>query len=261
MIDIENVEREFDKYVAQFNPENGRIKLKIEHIKRVANMSREIAQNLNLSQDDIKLAETIGFFHDIGRFKQVEMYNTFSDKDSINHAELSAKLLFEDGLIEKFKIDEKYYKIIKIAVLNHNKGKIDEGLSEKELLFAKIIRDADKLDIFYTICQYDFNSVFWYEDFNCDKIGDIVMKQFMDSRYIHYSDIKCNADQIIIFYAYIYDLYFDFSLNYLKTKKYLDQFTDRVCQYFNKPEISKQVKQLLQISNSYLENAKENSQL
>ena len=32
MIEIENVKNEFEKYIKQFNPEEGRIKLKIEHI-------------------------------------------------------------------------------------------------------------------------------------------------------------------------------------------------------------------------------------
>ena len=70
MINIENANIEFNKYVSQFNPNEGRIKLKIDHIKRVAILSKKIAQNLNLGYEQIKLAELIGLFHDIGRFKQ-----------------------------------------------------------------------------------------------------------------------------------------------------------------------------------------------
>ena len=74
MIDIEKAYIEFDKYVSHFNPNNGRIKLKIDHIKRVATMSKKIAKNLNLDEEQVKLAELIGLFHDIGRFKQAELY-------------------------------------------------------------------------------------------------------------------------------------------------------------------------------------------
>jgi len=42
MIDIENAYNEFDKYTSQYNPNDGRIKLKIEHIKRVAEKSKKI---------------------------------------------------------------------------------------------------------------------------------------------------------------------------------------------------------------------------
>ena len=49
MIDIEKANIEFDKYVSQYDANVGRIKLKIDHIKRVANMSRIIAENLHLN--------------------------------------------------------------------------------------------------------------------------------------------------------------------------------------------------------------------
>ena len=130
MININNIYEKFDKYVSNYNSENGRIKLKIEHIKRVAEISRKLAKNLNLTDEQIDLAEAIGIFHDIGRFEQVRIYDTFSDKDTVNHAELGVKILFEDNLIDDFEIEEKYKKLIKIAVLNHNRDKIEDGLSE-----------------------------------------------------------------------------------------------------------------------------------
>lgn len=36
MIDIENIQKEFKKYVSNYDPNNGRISLKIAHIARVA---------------------------------------------------------------------------------------------------------------------------------------------------------------------------------------------------------------------------------
>lgn len=245
MIDIEKANIEFDKYVSQFNPEKGRIKLKIDHIKRVSIMSRKIAENLKLDDEYIKLAELIGLFHDIGRFKQAELYNTFNDRISVNHAELSVKVLCEDNLIDNFNVEDKYKKIIKIAILNHNKSKIDNNLTEEEMLFSKIIRDADKLDIYYTICKYDFESIFWYSDFDCSQISDVIMEDFITSNFVNYSNIKSNSDQIPIFYAYIYDLYFDFSLKYLKENKFLDKFTDRVYDNFTSNIVKQQVKQTI----------------
>ena len=252
MIDIKNANIEFYKYISQFNPNEGRIKLKMDHIKRVAIMSKKIAQNLHLSEEQVNLAELIGLFHDIGRFKQAKLYNTFNDRISINHAELSVKVLFDENLIDKFNVAEKYKKIIKSAVLNHNKNKIDENLSDIEMLFSKIIRDADKLDIYYTICNYDFQSVFWYSDFDCGPISDIIMDDFVKHHFVNYSYIKSNSDQIPIFYAYIFDFYFDFSLKFLKEKKYLDKFTHRIYENFTNDTVKQQVKQILGISNDFL---------
>lgn len=253
MIDIENAYNEFDKYTSQYNPNDGRIKLKIEHIKRVAEKSKKIARNLKLDEEQIKLAELIGLFHDIGRFEQARIYNTFNDRESFNHAELSVKVLFEEHLIDKFNVEEKYKKIIKLAILNHNKGKIDDNLNEEEMLYAKIIRDADKLDIYYTICEYDFESIFWYQDFSCGPISEEIMNQFAKDHFINYSCIKNNADQIPIFYAYIFDLYFDFSLKFLKEKHYLEKFTERICENFTDNVVKTQTKQILKISNEFLD--------
>ena len=252
MIDIKNANIEFDKYVSQFNPNAGRIKLKIDHIKRVAIMSKKIAQNLHLSEEQINLAELIGLFHDIGRFKQAELYNTFNDRISVNHAELSVKVLFDENLIDKFNVEEKHKKIIKLTILNHNKSKIDENLNDDEMLFAKIIRDADKLDIYYTICEYDFESIFWYSDFNCGPISDLIMNDFIKHHFVNYSNIKTNSDQIPIFYAYIFDFYFDFSLKFLKEKKYLEKFTYKIYDNFTNDIVKQQVKQILEISNEFL---------
>lgn len=252
MIDIENANVEFDKYVSQFNPNEGRIKLKIEHIKRVAKMSKKIAQNLNLNEEQIKLAELIGLFHDIGRFKQAEVYNTFNDRESVNHAELSAKVVFDENLIDHFNLEERDKRIIKIAIINHNKNKIDNNLNDEEMLFSKIIKDADKLDIYYTICEYDFQSIFWYPDFDCESINHLIMNDFINHHFVNYSYIKSNSDQIPIFYAYIFDFYFDFSLQFLREKKYLDKFTDRVYENFTNHFVKKQVKQISEICNEFL---------
>lgn len=252
MMDIDKAYIEFDKYASHFNPNNRRIKLKIDHIKRVAVISREIAQNLNLNEEQVKLAELIGLFHDIGRFKQVELYDTFSDRESINHAELSVKVLFDENLIKNFNVEEKYKKIIQKAILNHNKDKIDTGLNDDEMLFAKIIRDADKLDIYYTICEYDFQSIFWYPDFNSGPINDLIMNNFINKHFVNYSDIKSNSDQILIFYAYLFDFNFDFSLKVLREKKYLDKFTDRIYENFTNVTVKQQVGEILKISNTFL---------
>lgn len=258
MIDIENAKEVFNEYVKNFNPEDGRIKLKIEHILRVANYSKQIATNLKLNEEQIQLAELIGIFHDIGRFKQVEKYHTFSDRDSgVNHAEYSIKVLYEDNLIEKFKVDDKYNHIIKKAVLNHNKSEIETGLNEDELLFAKIIRDADKLDIItHAITEYDFESVFWYPEFNCTEINEQLIKTMFETHTLDYSKIKNNADQILSFYNMIFDLNFKASLQELLNNKALNKFTDRIYENFDSEKVKEQTKKVFEYTQKYLnENA------
>ena len=170
LIDMIEAKKAFKEYVKKYNPEDEKIKIKIAHIERVAENSKRIAENLNLSQEDIELAELIGVLHDIGRFEQVRLYHTFVDKDSINHGEYGAKVLFEDGLIRKFIKDDKFDRIIKLAIVNHNRADIEEGLTEREKLHAKIIRDADKTDIFTILISGDKKAIWEKADLSDDKI-------------------------------------------------------------------------------------------
>lgn len=255
MIDIKNVKNKFEEYVSNYNPQNERIKLKIEHIERVAKNCEIISKNLNLSKDEINLATSIGYFHDIGRFEQVRRSNTFSDRDSgINHGELSATVLFENNFIRDFILNDTYDKIIKTAIINHNKPHIENGLSEKELLFSKIIRDADKLDIFYTSSneRYSKESIFWYDNFDCNEINKEMMEDFENEHFAYYSKIKTNADLLICFYAYIFNLNFPISLKILYDNKYLEKLTIRAKKIFNSKIIHSQLDKLLTICYEYL---------
>ena len=116
MIDIENAKKVFNEYVKNFNPEDGRIKLKIEHILRVANYSKQIATNLKLNEEQIQLATLIGLLHDIGRFKQYTEIGLGDNLEGFDHGDYGAKVLFEEGLIRKFIETNKYDEIIKKSI-------------------------------------------------------------------------------------------------------------------------------------------------
>lgn len=101
-IDRKKVEAAFKEYTGHYNISDEKIKLKVDHTYRVAALSERIANSLGLSEKDVELAWLIGMLHDIGRFEQLKNFGTFSDADSIDHAKYGVKILFEDGLIEKF---------------------------------------------------------------------------------------------------------------------------------------------------------------
>lgn len=227
MIDIRKAKNSFKEYVKKYDLADKKIKLKVLHIERTSNIAFKLAKNLHLEQEDIELAQLIGLLHDIGRFEQVKIYNTFIDSKSINHGEYGFKILFEDGLIRNFIEDDKYDKIIKLAILNHNRNKIQEGINEKELLHCKIIRDSDKLDIF-EILTFEDKKVAWEsEDLSNDYISDEIYRQFMEDKTINYKDIKTNADILVTHFAYVYDFNFGYSLKYLKDSNNLEKLYKR----------------------------------
>ena len=102
MIDLDKAKKEFEKYVKPYDIQNAKISRKIAHSYRVVDVIGTNCKSLNLTEEDIELAKLIGLLHDIGRFEQIRIYDTFSDKDSIDHANLGVKILFEDGLIRNF---------------------------------------------------------------------------------------------------------------------------------------------------------------
>ena len=93
-IDRTRVTRAFDEYTSHYNLSDPKVKLKYDHTYRVADLADDIARSLSMSREDIDLAWLLGMLHDIGRFEQVRRFGTFQDGQSVNHAALSADILF-----------------------------------------------------------------------------------------------------------------------------------------------------------------------
>ena len=252
MVDVNNAKRVFKEYVSNYNLQDGKIALKVAHILRVSELSKKIATSLNLSEEDIKLAELIGLLHDIGRFEQVKRYNTFIDKISINHGEYGVKILFVDNLIEKFNVDEKYYKIIKTAILNHNRSKIEENLTVQELLHSKIIRDADKLDCFYVLLTDDIKNTYGCsaEDMQNETFSNEIIREFKEDHMIDYKKRATYGDIWIYHMAYVFDFYYKSSYIVIKEKDYLNKLTQKM--NFKNPQTIQMAQEILQIANDYI---------
>ena len=92
-INREHIKKTFQEYTDRYDSANPKIKLKIDHTYRVANLCEQIAQSLELSAAEVDLAWLSGMLHDVGRFEQLRRYNTFSDAQSIDHARFAVELL------------------------------------------------------------------------------------------------------------------------------------------------------------------------
>ena len=222
-----NLEEAFKEYVKNYDPEDKQVKLKIYHIERVTNLARKMAEKLNLSEEDIQLAELIGLLHDIGRFEQIRLYHTFVDRKSVNHGELGAKILFEDGLIRNFIETDEFDEIIKKAIINHNRGKIEDGLTKRQLLHSKLVRDADKTDIFYLLITGDEKTVWEVENMNNETVTDEIFREFIEDKHIDYKNIQTGGDRLVAHFAYIYDLYFRPTFTIFKEKNYVEKLYNR----------------------------------
>ena len=58
-LDRDKAGKAFRNYVAQYNAQDEKVKLKIDHTYRVAALCEQIAQSISLSSDDVDIAWSI----------------------------------------------------------------------------------------------------------------------------------------------------------------------------------------------------------
>ncbi|QEM69366.1 HD domain-containing protein [Geobacter sp. FeAm09] len=141
--------RWFDDYTRTFldtDPEGvENIRLKIEHTRKVCAVSDILAAGEGLSAEEARIAQAIALLHDVGRFPQYRRWRTFRDRDSDNHARLSVEVIAEQSLLAG--LDSGECLLIEEAVRFHNLLELPERVASPTRLFMRLIRDADKLDI------------------------------------------------------------------------------------------------------------------
>ena len=252
MIDIEKASKAFNEYVKPYDIKNGKIELKIKHTFKTVEVAEKIAKDLKLTEEQILLAKLISLLHDIGRFEQLRIYDTFKDKDSIDHADFGVKILFKDGLIRNFIKDVKYDDIIYKAIKNHNKFKIEVGLNKEELLQAKIVRDADKTDIFRVFVEdieKNNNVLYNYKEIAKEIISQKVMEKFEKYEQADRNEFDRNIDNYINIISFIFDYNYITGLKIIKEKNYIEKIMKPLCIY---DETKEQMQKIIKIANTYI---------
>ena len=189
--------------------------MKEEHTDFVVSHCRALAAHLGLSRRQQLLAEMIGLFHDIGRFKQFTLYRTFNDKISVNHALLGLEEIKTLPLLDRLEAAER--EIFTFAIANHNALAIAETADAEKLLFAQIIRDADKLDIYRVLApslrppqQDAAYSPYFAQCLLAGEQGD-------------YSLIRTEEDRKLVRLLWIYNVYFGWTMRAIDRGGYVDQ--------------------------------------
>jgi hypothetical protein len=221
----------FADYVAGFytdDPEDScPIRIKEKHAKRVCENIIMLGSALGLSDREMILAETMGLFHDIGRFKQYAVYGTFNDMVSENHAELGLKEMATHNVLSVCTKEEKRY--ITKAIAYHNAASMPEDEDEKALLYIRLLRDADKLDIWKVLTDYYKNS-----DKHPNPVLEIglpdhpwcspeILSAIRRGRLARMQDLRTLNDFKLLQISWVYDLNFVPSFHALKTCKYIEQ--------------------------------------
>lgn len=246
MIDFEKAKNTFNRYVEKFDKNDSRVDRKIRHTYLVVEASEYLSRALKLSEEDAELSKLIALLHDIGRFKQSEIKEKNYDQieENFDHAEYGVNLLFKDNFIREFIEESQYDEIIYKAIKNHNKLEIEYGLSEKELLHAKLIRDNDKTGNFTLKVEEDLKEVYNLKNISeieYDEISDDTYNSFMSAEVIKRMERKTNLDSWISLVAFIFDYNFKESLEYIYNNQYINKIFDKIS-YKNPKTIEKILK-------------------
>ena len=206
------------------------IDLKIAHTARVVKAIKQISQSIALDRNDTLLAQTMALFHDVGRFPQYKVYKTFKDSISKNHAMLSIEELEQQKILSDLPSDEKAL-IIK-AIAYHNALELPHNLTQRERLFAELLRDADKVDILYVVTSYyetkheSQNKTIELELSDATNFTPAILSSFLKGKAILYDDMEAAYDFKLLQLGWINDLNFQRSLELIIAGNYFQKIID-----------------------------------
>lgn len=223
----------FSCYVQTFksgDPEKDRnIVLKDDHTHRIRRDIREIGGALDLDDEELRIAETMALFHDLGRFSQYAEFGTFSDRRSCDHAALSVKVLRENRVLDH--LDPSERDLILRAISYHNRASLPEDESERCHLFSKLLRDADKLDIWAVLLDYyqrremegDKNEALELDLPDIPLISEEIRRDLLAGEIVKMKNLKSQNDYKLLLAGWIFDIYFWPALVAVKERRYLER--------------------------------------
>jgi len=232
---LEKLKTWFDDYVASIYGDdayvNANLKLKEDHSRRTCDEMRYLAEELSLSDNRKRVAELIALFHDIGRFRQFVKYRTYNDTRSEDHCLLSLEVLRETKALEGIEKEEK--QLIEKAIEYHGRRELPGDLDGECLLFSQLIRDADKLDVFYVVTEgykrYRKNP----EGFNIEaefadepRYSKQILEDTLSGRLVEYSSLRTVNDMRLLQLGWVYDVNFTATLKRIKHRRFLEQIIE-----------------------------------
>jgi len=227
---IQSLRKWFHEYVETFCTDQSdiweNILLKKKHTKRVCGEILRIGRNLGLSGASLRLAEITALFHDVGRFEQYVRYRTFVDHKSENHAALSVRILEDSGVLNR--LDNSIKDLIYRIISYHNRPSLPDLETDMCLFYTKLLRDADKLDIWRVMTRYyrnsdgSSNSAIELELPDTPVISDKVYEALVNKRIIDVHHIQTFNDFKVLQIGWIFDVNFKPTIDAVISRNYIN---------------------------------------
>lgn len=226
-INRNHVKQIFAEYVSHYNAQDEKVKLKIDHTYRVAELCDTIARSIQLSEEDIALAWLCGMLHDIGRFEQIKNYGTFIDAESVDHALYGAEILFDEGKIYDYleNPSSKECAFLRKVISCHSAYRVPEEYDERIRRFADILRDADKIDILKVNIEVPLEEIYnvTTRELMSAEVTKVVMESFTEEHATLRSLKKTPVDHVVGHISLVYELVYPISIQIVQEQGYLDK--------------------------------------
>jgi len=229
---LDNFTRWFEAYTNRFLGDdegvNLHLQMKQEHTRRTRAEIVALAEQLALDDQQKRVAEAVALFHDVGRFPQFAEYRTFNDAKSIDHSQLGVEILRREGVLGVLRREERQW--VETAIEHHGHKSLPAHLNGQALLFAKLIRDADKLDIYRVVIeryrQYraDPNRLSWNLEVPDEpRYSPAVFQAVLAGRLIDHTMIQTLNDMMLCKLSWVYDINFAAALAQVRERGFLTQ--------------------------------------
>ncbi len=239
----QNINHQFYNFVLKYDTTNDNIVRKIIHTTRVADMCFSIACKLNLNENDRHLAYLGGILHDIGRFEQWKRYQTYNDKISVDHGDLSYELC------DKFDLSmltTKDRETIKLAIKYHTKPY--PGDDERVKLFNQIIMNADP----YANVLSAANGEHRMMGITADGYTPAILDDFMQLKLLQCHSAKTKLDRVLMLTACLYYVRYDFLREQILKFNFFTAVSQSFLPYLNQADQQTYLKAVKTMQSRYL---------
>lgn len=211
--------------------------IKKTHSYRVIHEIDAIARQSRLSDRERELAQIIALFHDIGRFEQFMKYKTFNDDISENHAKIAIRVLKQQHFLSAF--DEQTVRTITSTISNHNIPVLPEISDPDVLLFSRLLRDADKLDIWrLTLLQNVAFTIRSEKETDHYRVPESILSCIREGRVVLVQFAESMNDFRLLRLSWVFDMNFPATYSILEKRKYIEKILAKMPEFPEKKEIS-----------------------
>lgn len=219
------------------------------HTLKVCEEIKELCESVNSDELLTNIAQIAALLHDVGRFEQYKQYRTFVDSRSVNHAELGVEVINDEGVLKS--LDWHSRQLVINAVKYHNQLTVVDGLADDTTQVLKMLRDADKIDIWRVVSEYYNNSQNRNKAIelnlpDIEKISDGVLSDILSETLVKSAHLKTLNDFKALQMGWVFDLNYKHTYEVLKKRKYLEKIRDSI-------SVSDKAQTLYKVTKEYLE--------